>query len=212
MGYETDITKDQVLLTVLKLVANNNSMLQIMIENQIEIRKSLLKIETSIDDGSLDIVKSKTGRIFVKQDLIKEQKIVIYSRVSSSENKSNLDSQADRLLQYCNAKGYKVHDIIKEVGSGLNDDRKKLIKILKDPSITKIVVEHKDRLTRFGFNYIKILSNAEIEVVNNVDNNEQDLMQDFVSLVTSFCARLYGRRRTRRVTEKLINSLTNDSK
>ena len=165
-----------------------------------------------IDDGSLDIVKSKTGRIFVKQDLIKEQKIVIYSRVSSSENKSNLDSQADRLLQYCNAKGYKVHDIIKEVGSGLNDDRKKLIKILKDPSITKIVVEHKDRLTRFGFNYIKILSNAEIEVVNNVDNNEQDLMQDFVSLVTSFCARLYGRRRTRRVTEKLINSLTNDSK
>ena len=123
-----------------------------------------------------------------------------------------MDSQADRLLQYCNAKGYKVHDIIKEVGSGLNDDRKKLIKILKDPSITKIVVEHKDRLTRFGFNYIKILSNAEIEVVNNVDNNEQDLMQDFVSLVTSFCARLYGRRRTRRVTEKLINSLTNDSK
>ena len=165
-----------------------------------------------IDDDSLDIVKSKTGRIFVKQDLIKGQKIVIYSRVSSSENKSNLDSQADRLLQYCNAKGYKVHDIIKEVGSGLNDDRKKLIKILKDPSITKIVVEHKDRLTRFGFNYIKILSNAEIEVVNNVDNNEQDLMQDFVSLVTSFCARLYGRRRTRRVTEKLINSLTNDSK
>ena len=146
----------------------------------------------------------------MKQDLIKEQKIVIYSRVSYSENKSNLDSQADRLLQYCNAKGYKVHDIIKEVGSGLNDDRKKLIKIL--PSITKIVVEHKDRLTRFGFNYIKILSNAEIEVVNNVDNNEQDLMQDFVSLVTSFCARLYGRRRTRRVTEKLINSLTNDSK
>ena len=105
-------------------------------------------------------------------------------------------------------KGYKVHDIIKEVGSGLNDDRKKLIKILKDPSITKIVVEHKDRLTRFGFNYIKILSNAEIEVVNNVDNNEQDLMQDFVSLVTSFCARLYGRRRTRRVTEKIIEELT----
>ena len=177
-----------------------------------QVECSVRTLYRRIDDGSLDIVKSKTGRIFVKQDLIKEQKIVIYSRVSSSENKSNLDSQADRLLQYCNAKGYKVHDIIKEVGSGLNDDRKKLIKILKDPSITKIVVEHKDRLTRFGFNYIKILSNAEIEVVNNVDNNEQDLMQDFVSLVTSFCARLYGRRRTRRVTEKLINSLTNDSK
>ena len=177
-----------------------------------QIGCSVRTLYRRIDDGSLDIVKSKTGRIFVKQDLIKEQKIVIYSRVSSSENKSNLDSQADRLLLYCNAKGYKVHDIIKEVGSGLNDDRKKLIKILKDPSITKIVVEHKDRLTRFGFNYIKILSNAEIEVVNNVDNNEQDLMQDFVSLVTSFCARLYGRRRTRRVTEKLINSLTNDSK
>ena len=175
-----------------------------------QIGCSVRTLYRRIDDGSLDIVKSKTGRIFVKQDLIKEQKIVIYSRVSSSENKSNLDSQADRLLQYCNAKGYKVHDIIKEVGSGLNDDRKKLIKILKDPSITKIVVEHKDRLTRFGFNYIKILSNAEIEVVNNVDNNEQDLMQDFVSIITSFCNKLYGKRRSKLKTIKFIENISKE--
>lgn len=84
---------------------------------------------------------------------------------------------------------------------------KKLINLLKNKSVTRIVVEYKDRLTRFGFNYISTLSSAEIYVVNNVDTDEQDLMQDFVSLVTSFCARIYGKRRSKRVTEKMISEL-----
>ena len=70
------------------------------------------------------------------------------------------------------------------------------------------MVEHKDRLTRFGFNYLKQLWNVEIVVVNEVAEDEKDLMQDFVSLVTSFCARLYGKRRTKRNTEKIIEELT----
>ena len=95
--------------------------------------------------------------------------VAIYTRVSSSENKSNLDSQAQRLLSYCTAKGWQVSSIVKEIGSGLNDSRPKLLKLLKEESVTLIVVEHKDRLTRFGFNYIEALfeiQGRQSEVVN----------------------------------------------
>jgi len=132
---------------------------------------------------------------------------VVYARVSSSENKKNLETQADRVCQFCAAKGWVVHTVIKECASGLNDERPKLQKILKENKATKLIVEHKDRLTRFGFEYLKTLFGGEIVVINEVTEDEQDLMQDFISLVTSFCARLYGRRRSRRKTEKLIEGL-----
>ena len=100
--------------------------------------------------------------------------------------------------------------MITEFGSGLNDKRPKLEKLLLDETITKIVVEHKDRLTRFGFNYIeKLLSRSgiELEVVNNVEGEKEDLIRDFVSVITSFSARIYGQRRSKRKTERLIAEL-----
>ena len=100
--------------------------------------------------------------------------------------------------------------MITEFGSGLNDKRPKLEKLLLDETITKIVVEHKDRLTRFGFNYIeKLLSRSgiELEVVNNVEGEKEDLIWDFVSVITSFSARIYGQRRSKRKTERLIAEL-----
>lgn len=138
---------------------------------------------------------------------------VVYTRVSSSENRSNLDSQAERLTQFCTARGWQVHEVVKECASGLNDNRPKLINIFKQRKATRLIVEHKDRLTRFGFNFIQVLyPECEIIVINNTDNNEQqDLMQDFVSLVTSFCARLYGLRRSKRKTEEIIKKLTEES-
>ena len=84
---------------------------------------------------------------------------------------------------------------------------KKLSNLFLNKSVTKVVIEHKDRLTRFGFNYLKQLWGVEIVVINEVQEDEKDLMQDFVSLVTSFCARLYCKRRSSRATEKLINEL-----
>ena len=125
------------------------------------------------------------------------------------QNKSNLELQAERLVCFCNAKGWQVNQVVKECASGLNDNKPKLLKLLKDEKVTRIVVEHKDSLTRFGFNYILLL-NKDIVVVNEVDNDKEDLIQDFVSLVTSFCARLYGRRISKRETEKLIRELQND--
>jgi putative resolvase len=85
------------------------------------------------------------------------------------------------------------------------------LKLLNDPAVTLIVVEHKDRLTRFGFNYIEQLlkmQSRRIEVINQAENGKEDLVQDFVSIVISFCARLYGQRRSKRKTERIIAELT----
>jgi putative resolvase len=140
-------------------------------------------------------------------------KVAIYTRVSAAENKDNLEGQVQRLQDYCAAKGYPVAQIVKEIGSGVNDPRPKLLKLLTDPTITLIVVEHKDRLTRFGFNYIEQLlklQDRRIEVIHPsgvAENGKEDLVQDFVSIVTSFCARLYGQRRSKRKTERIIAEL-----
>jgi predicted site-specific integrase-resolvase len=160
--------------------------------------------------------KLSTGTIVVK-DIEKNLKcshIVTYSRVSSSENKDNLIRQSERLTSYCNANGWKVDEAVIEVGSGLNDSRPKLLKILSEGRVTKLVVEHKDRLSRFGVKYIETLCKhiqCELIIINNVDNNRDDLMQDFVSIITSFCSRLYGLRRSKRRTEKLISELENEN-
>ena len=156
--------------------------------------------------------KLPSGSIIVDVDKSRESKpehTVIYARVSSTENKTNLDSQAKRLEQFCTANGWIINEVVKECASGLNDKRPKLIKILTERKATRLVVEHKDRLTRFGFNYIKVLlPDCKIVVVNETEDKE-DLYEDFVSLVTSFCARIYGQRRSRRKTEELIRQLEN---
>ena len=163
-----------------------------------------------IRNGELQIEHTSTGRVRIVFDDNHEKKVAIYARVSNAENKSNLEAQRDRLISFCNAKGYKVSQIEMEVGSGLNDNRKKLERLLEDRSIDLIIAKHKDRLARFGINYIKKLLNAQgrdIEIVNEVVENKEDLIQDFVSIITSLCARVYGLRRSKRKTEQLIKEL-----
>jgi predicted site-specific integrase-resolvase len=156
-----------------------------------------------------------SGAIIVPDDIpSKQEYVVTYARVSSSENKDNLESQSKRLIDFCNAKGWQTTQNIQEIGSGLNDQRQKLEKVLVEGNATKLVVEHKDRLCRFGYNYIKILcekNNCELIVINNTETEKEDLIQDFVSVITSFCARLYGQRRNKRRTEKLIRELQNSN-
>ncbi|GHO56644.1 IS607 family transposase [Ktedonobacter robiniae] len=138
---------------------------------------------------------------------------VVYTRVSSAENKTNLDSQAERLVAYCAARGYQVGKVVKEISSGVNDNRPKFLALLADPSVGRIVIEHKDRGTRFGFRYIETLLQTygrEIEVVNQADNGTEDLLSDLTSIVYSFCARLYGQRRAKRKTERLVQELEAD--
>lgn len=163
--------------------------------------------------GELDAYQLPTGTIIVRDSPsppATSEKACIYVRVSSAENKDNLKRQSERLVNYSIAKGYQVYKVVEEIGSGLNDNRSKLNKLLNDRNWTVLVVEHKDRLTRFGANYIQILleqTGRRLEVVNGVENNKDDLMNDFASVITSFCARLYGQRRSKRKTEKIIAEL-----
>lgn len=165
--------------------------------------------------GELNAAKLPSGTIIVNvKQTSTVKKAIVYTRVSSSENKSNLDTQAQRVQSYCIAKGYQIVGIIKEVGSGVNDHRKQLIKLLEADDYDLIVVEHKDRLSRVGFNYIEVLLkklDKEVEVINLAEERKDDLMQDFVSIITSFCARLYSLRRRTRKTECLINCLEEKS-
>jgi len=166
-------------------------------------------------NGLLNGKQLATGTIVIFEDdkeIVKNKilQVATYARVSSSQNKDNLDKQQSRLIDYANAKGYKTLYNIKEIGSGLNDARPKLIELLSNKKIDIILVEHKDRLTRFGFKYIETLMEIQgrkIEVINNLDDDKDDLIQDFISVITSFCARIYGQRRSKRSTEKLIKEL-----
>ena len=140
----------------------------------------------------------------------KQQIVAIYARVSSSENKTNLKTQAARLSSWCNAQGWSVGQVVKECGSGINDQRPKFLALLANPHISRIVVEHKDRASRFGVAYIQTLlamQERELVVVNTADTVADDLMGDFVAIITSFAARLYGRRTAKRKTALVLAAL-----
>jgi putative resolvase len=138
------------------------------------------------------------------------RKVAIYACVSSSEHKNNLDTQAERLVAWCTLQGWSVVRVVKECRSGVNDQRPRFLALLADPSITPIVVEHQDRASRFGVAYIQTLlavQQREPVVVNSAPTAEEDLMSDLVSILTSFVARLYGRRRAKRKTDQVLAAL-----
>ena len=163
--------------------------------------------------GKLPGKQMDTGTILVMEEEPERQaptKVAVYARVSSAENKSNLDSQAERLVAYCAARGYQVAKVVKEVGSGINESRPKFLALLADQGIGTIVVEHKDRATRFGFRYIETLLKTQgraLEVVNQAENSTEDLLADLTAIIYSFCARLYGQRRAKHKTEKIVQEL-----
>jgi predicted site-specific integrase-resolvase len=167
--------------------------------------------------GKLDAHQAATGTIIVREPVAvathppAAERGAIDARVSAAENRPNLEGQADRLVAYCAAKGYQVHQVVQEVGAGVNESRPKFLKLLADSSITMIVVEHQDRATRFGFRYLETLLEQQgrrVEVVNLADNGREDLVADLVAIVYSFCARLYGQRRAKRTTETMVRELT----
>lgn len=134
----------------------------------------------------------------------KDIKVSLYARVSSNDRKNSLDEQLNRLTNYSINNGYKIIHSIKEIGSGMNDSRNKLEKLLLKDDWDVLIIENKDRLTRFGFNYIELLLNKmgkEIIVVNKSDNDKEDLMKDLISIIYSFSARIYGLRRRKNKQE-----------
>lgn len=152
----------------------------------------------------------KTGHVCINvPELTTNNKSAIYARVSNSDRKDNLDRQSERLTNYAISNGFDIIHNIKEIGSGLNDNRTKLIKLLKQPDWDVLIVENKDRLTRFGFNYLETLLNIagkKIIVVNKTDDDKTDLVQDMISIIYSFSARMYGLRK-RKNKEEIIKFL-----
>ena len=182
-------------------------------ENNVTYRTAWNHFHAGLIDGAYQL---PTGTVVIPDAHQSEpniEHIATYSRVSSSENKTNLDNQSKRLTEFCNAKGWIVEEQIKEIGSGINDQRPKLKKLIEQGKATKIVVEHKDRLTRFGFEYIKLACDkfdCEIIILNNSDDEKENIIEDFVSIITCFCAKIYRQRRSKRKTEKIIEELQND--
>ncbi len=105
---------------------------------------------------------------------------------------------------------WSVTKAVKECGSGINDQRPKFLALLANREIGRFVVEQKERASRFGVAYIQTLlsmQDRELVVVNTADTTQDDLMGDFVAILTSFCTRLYGRRRAKRKTEQVLAAL-----
>lgn len=133
-----------------------------------------------------------------------EIRVGVYCRTSSHEQKAkgDMERQLGRVLQYCVEKDYKVVETFEEVGSGMSDTRPKLLKLFKlveERKIDKVIVEHKDRLSRFMGEFLVHYfgsHNVEVEFMSEIlgTSYEQELVADMLSLMSSFSARIYGRR------------------
>ena len=160
-------------------------------------------------DGILPVPSRQlpTGTILV-DEIQKVAAVTLYSRVSSAGQKADLDRQTARLVQYATERGLLVTAAVSEIGSGLNGHRPKLVKLLADPQVGTIIVEHRDRLARFGSEYVEAALRASGRNVLVVDATEMkdDLVQDMIDVLTSFCARLYGRRSARNKAIKAVEA------
>ncbi len=158
--------------------------------------------------GQLDAYQTPTGTVIVRDaaaPIPTTGRIALYARVSSADQKADLERQMQRLRDYAAAKGYQVGKEVTEIASGLNDHRPKLSKLLTDPTIGTLIVEHRDRLTRFGYEYIRQLLEAHgrhLEVLFPSDT-ENELVDDFVAVITSMAARLYGQRNSRQKAARI---------
>lgn len=124
---------------------------------------------------------------------------VVYARVSSHDQRADLDRQVARLAEWATSNGHVVGEVVAEVGSGVNGKRPKLRRILSDPSASVVVVEHRDRLARFGVEHLEAALSAQGRRIIVADQGEtvDDLARDMIEVLTSMCARLYGRRGAR---------------
>jgi putative resolvase len=149
-----------------------------------------------------------TGTILVDEPAPTPGGVVLYARVSSSDQRGDLERQLARLVQVATAAGLAPTKVVTEVGSGLNGSRSKLKALLRDPAVGVIVVEHRDRLARFGVEYVEACLAAtgrRLVVVGDAEVAD-DLVRDMVEVLTSFCARLYGRRSPRHRAEKAVHA------
>jgi putative resolvase len=155
--------------------------------------------------GQLDAYQLPTGTIIVREPQVAASGVALYARVSSADQKDDAVRQMQRLRDYAAARGYSVVAEVIESAAGLNDERPKLKKVLTNPRVGVIVVEHRDRLTRFGYGSIASLlahHGRRVEALYPSDAGD-GLVDDFVAVITSMAAHIYGRRTSKRRAERL---------
>ena len=147
-------------------------------------------------------------------DMEKNKKVIGYCRVSTPAQKDDLKTQVENIKSYMYAKGYQF-EIIEDIGSGMNYKKKglqKLISMINNKEISKIIILYKDRLVRFGFEIIEYLctiNDIEIEIIDNTTySKEQELTDDLIQIITVFANRLYGQgsKKTKRLIDEVKNN------
>jgi len=167
--------------------------------------------------GHRRYLKSDLEKLFGMNDMEPESRTksgcVIYTRVSTKKQEvaGNLDRQVGRLTSFAIDKRMSISHVIKEVASGINENRKgikSLLSIIDKEPIHYLVIENKDRLTRFGYNYLETYCQShgvEIITIEQQEKKElnEEMVEDLISIMTSFSARLYGRRGSKKMKKTL---------
>jgi predicted site-specific integrase-resolvase len=150
--------------------------------------------------GQLPVPARKVGRLILVDDPSvpagPRSRTAVYARVSSGDQKTDLDRQVARVTAWATTRQIPVDTLVTEVGSALNGHRRKFLALLRDPTVTRIVVEHRDRFCRFGSENVQAALAAQGGELVVVDSTEvdDDLVRDMTEILTSMCARLYGKR------------------
>lgn len=136
---------------------------------------------------------------------------MLYARVSSHDQRFGLNRQVARLTGWAIGQGLTVAEVVCEVGSGMNGRRPTLCRVLSDPSVTVILVEHRDRQARFGTEQLDaaLAAAGRRVLVADPDETSDDLVRDMIEVLTSMCARLYGRRGARNRAMRAVTAAKN---
>jgi predicted site-specific integrase-resolvase len=167
-------------------------------------------------DGSLPVPAYRVSRRIVIGSPLSSSPsagtTVVYARVSSADQRSDLDRQVARVTGWATGQHLSVDRVVTEVGSALNGHRRTFLTLLGDPKVTTIVVEHRDRFARFGAEYVEAALSAQGRRVLVVDPAEvdDDLVRDVTEILTSLCARLYGRRAAADRAARAVSALAED--
>ncbi|WP_376792480.1 IS607 family transposase [Thermoflexus sp.] len=138
-----------------------------------------------------------------------EGRMVLYARVSSADQKEDLQRQVQRLEAFAREQGGVDFEGVAEIASGLNGKRRKRRRVLRDPQVSRIVVEHRDRLARFGFEMgeAALASAGKSVVIVEEGEVKDDLVRDLLEILTSACGRLYGRRSARNRAKRALETM-----
>ncbi|WP_376791688.1 IS607 family transposase [Thermoflexus sp.] len=138
-----------------------------------------------------------------------EGRTVRYARVSSADQKEDLQRQVQRLEAFAREQGGVDFEGVAEIASGRNGKRRKRLRVLRAPQVSRIVVEHRDRLARFGFERVEaaLASAGQRVVIVEEGEVKDDLVRDLLEMLTSACGRWYGRRSVRNRAQRALEAM-----